>query len=127
MRSTNEKSFFLKKKMTKPLSEGISLLNLGHNSPGLPIHKAHRDEFITIKLGKAQCLEDDVVMVEDVERTLQNYVRITIGEATFALIFKEKEGILAEDLPVYAGEEVWVSCSTPKRFVMFGTTHRVRN
>ena len=111
--------------MTKPLSEGISLLQLGHNSAGLPIHKARQDEFISIKVVQAKCLDEDIVVINN-ENEAQRYFRVTIGEATFALIFKEEEGIIAEDIPVYAGEEVWVTCSSPRKFVMFGTTNKVQ-
>lgn len=109
--------------MTNSLSEGISLLKLGHNSVGLPIHKAQRDEFITIRAARAQCLEEDHVMVNanrEGNGETTNHFRVTIGEATFSLIFDENEGVIADGVPVYAGEEVWVSCSSPRKFVMYG-------
>ena len=115
--------------MSKTLSEGITWLKFGHNSAGVCIHKAMNHNFITITALKAHNLEDrDFTLVENVENQIANekFFRITIGANTYALVFSESVGIIASKLPIYTGEEVWVTCSNPGKYVMYGIVENMK-
>ena len=86
------------------------------------VHKAESNEFLQIIVQEVQCFEtaDDAVVVPNVNDNNEKYIRVTVGEQQFSLIFPEKSGVLAEKLPVYAGQEVWMSASSCRKYAVYG-------
>ena len=104
------------------LSSTMSILKAVHSSTGQLIHKAVRNELITLRIAQARSIytnQDEQHIAEVAE---EGYIKITIGTNTFSFIFPALVGKIAEDLPVWEGEDMWVTTSFPNKYVIFGTT-----
>lgn len=96
--------------MRAPLSEGTVVLERGTNTPGSRVHRATRREFVTlyaVELASAEAQE-----CADI------HVHIGDRPAVRARLSRGKPSIV--NMCVEGGEEVWVSCTVPRAYALYG-------
>lgn len=98
------------------MSEGVVALTRGLQGPGLRVHRAERDEYLTLYV--TRCADLDAYPVNEEQDPAVDTVRVTIGQQTTALVVEA--GDVVPNLPVSAGEEVWIAASRPRRYAAYG-------
>tara|TARA_B110000046_G_scaffold182111_2_gene215474 strand:- start:65 stop:406 length:342 start_codon:yes stop_codon:yes gene_type:complete len=101
------------------LSEGYVVLHRDFNGPGVLVHRATADEYVTLLCAPTTSL------VDGPEK--QATVRIHVGRLPTALhvsTSSESIQIVAPNLPILAGDEVWVACSAPNACLLYGFTSK---
>ncbi len=110
--------------MTTSLTEGYVFLTRNFNGPGSLVHTASKDEYVTLMAAPVQDMDGDLVARNDNQ---QAKVRITVGRCATALhvsVLSDGVKVIAPNLPVFAGDEVWVACSAPNEFLIYGFTSK---
>lgn len=109
--------------MSWGLSNDVTVISRNMNGPGNIVHKASRDEFVTLYAARSESLEAaDNVVVE--RAATENTLRLIVGEQEHALVFPAATGVLISNLYVYAGTELWISCNSPGVYAIYGTTSK---
>ena len=96
----------------------------GFNGPGVLVHKASKDEYVTLMSAPVQDMDGDR---GDRHTDNQPKVRISVGRYATALhvsVSVDSVKVVAPNLPVGAGDEIWVACSIPNEFLIYGFTSK---
>lgn len=109
--------------MATELSEGRTLLTRNHRNTGVKVHAADgAGSFLTLYVAPAASLDDnvdDAVLVQG-----QTTFQVSIGHDATQLVVRMDEvhevKCLATRLFVRPHEEVYVSCSCPRHFLVYG-------
>lgn len=109
------------------ISEGRVALTRSFNGPGVRVHvQGERMGFVTLTCAPAVALDDgtDFVQVNDTAPK-ENTVRITVGSAPHALVHAVSSStstVVAHNLAVCPGEEIWIAVSNPRQctFLVYG-------
>tara|TARA_B100001063_G_C16577582_1_gene459122 strand:- start:86 stop:379 length:294 start_codon:yes stop_codon:yes gene_type:complete len=87
------------------------------------VHAAERNQFVHLRIVPTIDLDEEAVMV--VGEEMLNF-RVSVGHASNVMTMKfdvvNQPTSLIDNLWVEMGEEVWVSTSHPKHFLLFGFT-----
>ena len=104
------------------LSNNYQLLSRPLNGPGVHVHTANRDEFMNITIQQVSTLDDDFHQVErNNQETIQ--VKLFIGKRNMALNYEFGINLTSfqiSNIPIYEGEEAWISISKPNTYCAFG-------
>ena len=100
-----------------PISESIVLLTRNTQGPGNKVHQSVRNELVTLYYTSARLFTDHQ------ERNLENLengtLSISVGNRDFCITLTTTQKI--ENLPVFKGEEIWVSTTTVNVGAIYGT------
>ena len=110
--------------MKSSLSEGYVFLTRNFNGPGVLVHTAIEDEYVTLMAAPVQDMDGDFVARNDNQQTK---VRINVGRCAMALhlsVLSDGVKVIAPNLPVLVGDELWVACSAPNEFLIYGFTSK---
>lgn len=106
------------------LSEGVVPLTRSWQGPGVKVHTATAGQFVTLYLTPYQTLNDEhhqLIQVVD-DKANATSLRVVVGESNIALVVDATPSALpfVANLRVEAGEEVWISTTTPSRHAVHG-------
>jgi hypothetical protein len=98
-----------------PISESIVFLTRNLQGPGNKVHHSLRNELVTLYYTSARLFTDNQGNNLENDGTL----RISVGNRDFCITLKTNQKI--ENLPVFKGEEIWVSTTTVNVGAIYGT------
>lgn len=100
------------------ISEGPVPITRNNNGPGCLVHRAHEGGFMTLYSVSCECLDaNDVAVIQDQQITM----KILIGSSSHAITatHHDRQPVL-HNFWVSQNEEVWVSCSHPHAYLVYG-------
>lgn len=103
---------------TGGLTAGIVLLDRPMASAGRMLHHAAHDELVCLTIHKARLLTAPTAAANDV--LASGELRVTVGDANFALLYDLRAGLQIPNIPVAAGEKIWAAVSVTDAFVVYG-------
>lgn len=103
------------------LTSHYVLLSRNMQGPGVQVHTASQDEYITLTIHK--CNDFDTNDFVEVNNDNDVTVRVQVGTSNVAITksFRATENeIRFTDLPVKCGEDVWIATSNPNKYCVYG-------
>lgn len=103
-------------------SEGIVVLARNRQQWGVKVHESQRNEVITLHFVPCELLEDAVLVNKEKEGC---DVSILIGDNDFRMIHKVDGVCKIENIPMFAGQVMWIAAEAPNRFSVYGRTSKM--
>lgn len=107
--------------MAQPDAICNALVNKSDTTPGQWLHSVAADGFLWLYRASPDVHASDTVVVERAnEPAKPDMIIVHVGHRD-ALAFRvTADGCLARNVPVYAGEEVWVRATKPGSHTVYG-------
>tara|TARA_B100001778_G_C18232225_1_gene469419 strand:+ start:156 stop:518 length:363 start_codon:yes stop_codon:yes gene_type:complete len=103
----------------KFITHNFAFLNRSLNGPGLKVHAAEDNEFVTLTMSKCISNDTDYVLAENPQNVI---FRIYIGDSNICLIREVIFGTILSipNIPVSNGKEIWIACNVPNQYCVYG-------
>ena len=105
------------------LTNNYKVLTRSYNTTGVFIHKSEKDEFIHLKFNRCINMDYEVVTnVSNPDLQRENEVRVNVGTKSASILKKieNNDQVEINNLPVAAGEEVWIATTCPNTYCVYG-------
>ena len=101
------------------LTKNYTVLTRSYNTTGLFIHKTEKDEFIHLRFNR--CTNMDYEVVPNADRA-ETEVRVNVGSSNASILktLGNNDQVEINNLPVNAGEEVWIATTCPNTYCVYG-------
>ena len=106
------------------LSERIVPLTRGFQGPGVKVHQSVKREFLTIYVSEYAKLDSEThnAVVVDCEDNIPTTFKLIVGNSDISLILTKSlnDNTILRNLYVDETQEIWISCSHPNKFCIYG-------
>lgn len=113
--------------MASSISERFVALNRPHNTPGVLVHRAPEDGFISLYAVPYWDMDNPPTPPDNANNIeANNTIRVTFGHNKNALVARTFNAphVVCQNMWVQQGEEVYASAETVNKLAMYGYTSK---